>query len=81
MRGRARRREALDKDVVVRVVEEGDGQPRSAGHRSAFTASREKVTHPSDGHDDLANAVAGLCVLLADPSFREPRVRSYSAHL
>jgi hypothetical protein len=30
MRGLARRREALDKDVVVRVVEEGDGQPRSA---------------------------------------------------
>jgi hypothetical protein len=35
------------------------------GLERTIHANREKIDHPRNGHDDLANAVAGCCELLA----------------
>jgi hypothetical protein len=35
------------------------------GLERTITAGKEKIDHPRSGHDDLANAVAGCCELLA----------------
>jgi hypothetical protein len=49
--------ELLDDQVLIRELAALERRTRSSG--------RDMVDHPPRGHDDLANAVAGVCVLAA----------------
>lgn len=57
----------LDSDVLVLQIANLE--------RRVTRGGRESIDHPPNGHDDLANAVAGLISLCAKPEFKARKVK------
>lgn len=55
--------ELLDNEVLLNQLSRLERRTRAGG--------RDKIDHPSNGHDDVANAVAGLAYVAACPSVVE----------